>query len=228
MFMFKKVILEKLVNNVLYFLANKSITFKSSLIIFLSSLIFIVGFFVFIKPLHAILRFNKLKLKQLYNLKKICSQSYGDCLDLSKKIEHLNTKIERKLNIIGNASAYRSLSRVIDCISGNSIKLVNYSPGKVEKVNTNSKENLNMNDINEAYSAKMDENAIPNKANKSEFGKKVSFELMLEGMFLNMLNFFKCLSAVKYCLKYNQIYLNKNEQGLIGYKIVIEILQVSK
>lgn len=223
----KKIIPERFVNKLLYLLSQKSAAFKCSIIILLLSLIFFVWLFLFIRPVNAALKFNKAKSKQLHNLKQICSQGYDDCAYLSKRVDHLSTKIDRKISIVGSSSAYRSLGKVIDCINRNGIRLIDYSPGNVEKVNTNFKENLS--DNGEACFDKPDEiEAGSKKIDKSEFAKKVSFELKLEGTFLNMFNFFRCLSVIKYCLKYNQLYLNKNEQGLIGCKLVLDVLQVSK
>jgi len=166
----------------------------------LSSL-FSLWLFGFVRPLNVLLATNRTKFKQLNSLKNICSQSYDQCTELSQKIELLNAKIAKKLNVIGHSSAYLSLGRVIECINSNGVTLISYRPGKVEK--------------------------LPS-TDGLDFGKKMSFELALEGTFLTMFNFFKCLSEIKYCLKYNQLFITKNEQGLIACKLIVDILQVSK
>jgi len=196
-----KVNLENVSNKILYFLSQKSSSFKYCLTILMLSLVVSIWLFGFARPLHLAVGVNRAKLKQLNILKNTCSQSYGHCAELTQTIEDLNAKIGKKLNIIGNSSAYLSLGRVIECINCNGVTLMSYSPGKVEKLGPS----------DGVYA-----------------GKKVSFELVLEGTFLNMFNFFKCLSAIKYCLKYNQLFISKNEQGLIGCKLILDILQVSK
>lgn len=209
-----KISLEKLSNKLLYLLSQKSSIFKYCLMALIVILLFAIWLLLFTRPLNAKLLAARAKLKQLNSLKNICSQSYDQCTDLSQKIEHLNSKINKKVSVIGSSSAYLSLEKVIECINCNGVTLIDYSPGKIEKL-PNSKT------IGTESSGK-------DLFVKSEFGKKVSFELTLEGTFLNMFNFFKCLSAVKYCLKYNQISINKNEQGLVGCKLILDILQVSK
>lgn len=206
-----KINLENLSNKLLYLLSQKSTIFKCSLIALLSSLLFILWFFLLSRPLNIKLAINRNKLKELNSIKNICSQSYDQCSDLSQTNEHLNSKINKKMNIIGNSSAYLSLGKVIECINGNGVTLIDYSPGKVEKL-----------------PAKFGIDKSQGLPAKSEFGKKVSFELTLEATFANMFNFFKCLSRVKYCLKYNQISLNKNDQGLIGCKLILDIFQIAK
>lgn len=222
----KKIFPERFSNKLLYLLSQRSVFFKCSLIVFLSCLIFIIWLFLFIRPLNAALKFNKAKLKQLHNLKQICCQSYDDCFDLSKKIEHLNAKLDRKINIIGGSSAHQSLNKVIECITRNGVTLIDYGPIKAEKFRNNLKENLHDDEMGHVIKSD-DIESLANKKGNSDFGRKVSFELILEGTFINIFNFFRCLSAAKYCLKCDQIYLNKNEQGLIGCKLMLDILQLS-
>lgn len=207
---FNKINLENLSNKILYLLSQKSTVFKCLLIVLSLVFIFMIWLFCFARPLNASFLLNRTKLKQLNSLKNSCSQAYDQCSDLSQRIEQLDLKINKKLSIIGNSSAFLSLGKVIECINCNGVTLIDYSPGKVEKVLPDSK------------SRGSDDLSV------SAFGKKVSFELTLEGTFLNMFNFFRCLSGIKYCLKYNQISINKNDQGLIGCKLILDILQVSK
>jgi len=208
-----KIKLEQISNKLLYILSQKSNRFKYTLVVLMVVSIFAFWMLMLVRPLNTQLVVGRVKLKQLNSLKKTCSQGYDQCSELSKSIDHLTSKFNKKISVIGNSSAYLGLEKVIECMNGNGVTLINYSPGKVEKV-------LNSKVIESEPSHK--------KIAKVEFGKKVTFELLLEGTFVSMFNFFNCLSAVKYCLKYNQISIIKNEKGLIECKLILDILQVSK
>ncbi|CAF1623770.1 unnamed protein product, partial [Didymodactylos carnosus] len=85
------------------------------------------------RPLNASLAQCKAILKQNFSLKNICAQSYDQCAELSKKIEHLSEKINNKISSLGRSNANASLRRVIECIENNDLALIEYSPVKADK-----------------------------------------------------------------------------------------------
>lgn len=210
-----KINVERLGNKILYLIAQKSTMFKVGVTVMFCCLLFTGWLFFYIRPLHAKLRICSRTLKQLNTIKNSCSQSYDHCTELSKRIELIETKLNKKITDIGTLNVYGNIKLVIDCMTSNGLVLVHYSPVKVEKIDHKQK----------LLSETLETQPIQKNI---QHGKKVSFEFTMEGVFINIFNFFKCLSKMKYGIKYRKFSITQNEQGLITCNMLLDIFQITK
>lgn len=196
-------------NKILYFLAHKSPLIRYSSVVALMVSLFAAWTVFLMRPLHAQLGIHKAKLKQLHKLKKQYAQGATACGEIAQQIKELGIVIDTHLNQMGAKSAYKNLGKIVECIHRNGVTLVSYGPFKKErKVLAN-------------------KNSLAAPSSKQSI-RTTSFELVLEGSFVPILNLFDCLSLIKYGVQYNQWRLQALDNGSIVCRMIVDVIQCAR